>query len=599
MIEQVTINDLGVIERAELGLHPGFNVVTGETGAGKTMVVTALGLLLGARAEATAVRSGAARASVDAELALAPSHPAMQQALEAGVVTEEDLEETGAEAADAEVTGADAAGADGAPSSSCSLLLGRAVSAKGRSRASVAGRPVPVAVLGGIGAELVTVHGQSDQIRLKSAATQRAALDRYAGGELAAALQQYQQGYRRYIQDRAELEEITSNELERRREAEHLQQALEAIDAVEPVPGEDAELKAESLKLENLESLREAARAAQAALAGADEAEAVEPGPNAVERVESALAALTAEADQDEQLGQVSRQISEISALLTDAAAELGGYVSELDDSGPERLAEVHQRRAQIDRILRLYGPEITDVLAWAAESRSRLDTLHSDEDRIAELTAAVQDQQAQLWTQAEQLRGLRRAAGERLSVAVGAELAELSMPHARLEVVVDAVEDLGPQGADTVSFLLSPHAGAHALPLGKGASGGELSRIMLALEVVLASYDAAATFIFDEVDAGVGGKAAAQIGRRLALLAQHAQVIVVTHLPQVAAHADQHIRVFKTSDAAEGVTASDVRALTEAERVEELARMLAGDEGSAAAKTHAQELIDAAKETI
>lgn len=578
MIEQVIISDLGVIERAELELHPGFNVVTGETGAGKTMVVTALGLLLGARAEATAVRSGAQRASVDAEVTLPTGHPGQTRAVEAGVALEENAETEG--------TG-----------SGHTLLLGRALSAKGRSRASVGGRPVPVTVLGEIGSELVTVHGQSDQIRLKSAATQRAALDAYAGEEMHRLLEHYQAQYASYQRQRAELEEITAHELERRREAESLQQALESIDAVEPRSGEDEELKAESVKLENIESLRDAARIAQAALAGADAAEAVEPVPNAVEQVEAASSALTVVQDQDDQLAEISRQISDVSALITDAASQLGLYAAGLDDSGPERLAEVHQRRAQIDRLLRLYGPEVEDVLTWAEESRDRLHTLQSDEDRIEELTSAVSQQETELWELAAQLLHQRTEAGARLAEAVGEELHALAMPHASLTVEVKETSQLGAEGADTVAFLLSPHAGSAPLPLGKGASGGELSRVMLAMEVVLAEQDEAATFIFDEVDAGVGGKAAAQIGRRLAALAQHAQVIVVTHLPQVAAHADQHIRVFKTSDAASGVTASDVRGLSEQERVEELARMLAGHEASDAAKTHARELIDAAKQ--
>lgn len=574
MIEHLSISGLGVIERAELELAPGFNVVTGETGAGKTMVVTAFGLLLGARAEASTVRSGSQRAAVDAEIMVAADHPARDRAAEAGV-----LEEQGRESADEP------------------LLLGRSVSSKGRSRASVAGRAVPVSVLGQVGAELVTVHGQSDQLRLKSAAAQRAALDSYAGAEFAQLLADYQQRFRTYQQHKAELEQITAHELERRREAEHLQQALEAIDAVEPVPGEDEQLKAESIKLENVETLREAARTAQAVLSGGDAAEVVEPGPHAAQLLEAAQSALTPVTDQDQELQQLAQQLAEVSALLSDAASQLGLYAASLDETGPERLAQIHARRAEIDKLLRLYGPEITDVLAWAEQSRTRLSTLQSDADRIQELTDAVQQQEKQLRTQAEELTRRRREAGQRLTKAVEGELAALAMPQARLRVQTDPVPELGLHGADTVALLLSPHSGAEPLPLGKGASGGELSRVMLALEVVLAEQQQAGTFIFDEVDAGVGGKAAVQIGRRLAALAQHAQVIVVTHLPQVAAYADHHIRVHKSSDAAAGVTASDVRALDHSERVGELARMLAGQEDSESARAHAAELLQRAGE--
>ncbi|WP_300345830.1 DNA repair protein RecN [Nesterenkonia sp.] len=569
MIEHLTISGLGVIDRAELELDPGFTVVTGETGAGKTMVVTAFGLLLGARAEASAVRTGAERAAVDAAIAVPAGHPARRRLQEAEIIDDD---------------------GDDDP-----LLLGRVISAKGRSRASAAGRPVPISLLGEIGAELVTVHGQSDQLRLKSAAAQRRALDSFAGAEFAQLLENYQQDFSRYTAQKAELEEITAHEIERRREAEQLQQALESIDEVDPQPGEDEQLRAETLKLENVEALREAARTAQQALTGADAAEAVEPGPNAAELLETSAAALAPVTDQDPELETIAQQLSDVSALLSDAASQLGIYAAGLDESGPERLAQVHQRRAELDRLMRLYGPEIDDVLAWADQARRRLSTLDSDAERIEELTASVSELEQQLQRQAEDLTRRRREAGRQLAEAVGEELAALAMPHAELVVEVTAEEQLSRHGADTVAILLSPHPGSAPLPLGKGASGGELSRVMLALEVVLAAQAAAGTFIFDEVDAGVGGVAAVQIGRRLAKLARHAQVIVVTHLPQVAAYADQHIHVRKTADAAAGVTASDVRALSDAERVEELARMLAGQEDSASAKAHASELLQTA----
>lgn len=569
MIEHVTIGGLGVIDRAELNLHPGFTVVTGETGAGKTMVVTALGLLLGARAESSAVRAGAAKAAVDAEIQIPAEHPALGIAAEAVAIEEDEEAEP--------------------------LLIGRSISAKGRSRATISGRPVPVSVLGAVGAELVTVHGQSDQLRLKSPAAQRRVLDTYAGPDLLQLLNAYQEAYDTYQRAKAELEEITAHEVERRREAEQLQQALEAIDAVDPQPGEDQALKAESMKLENIEGLRESARTAQAALSGADAAEAVDPDANAAQLIEAALTGLSAVSDQDAELAEISRQIGEVSTLLSDAAAQLGVYAAGLDESGPERLAQVHQRRADIDRLQRLYGPGVEEVLQWAEESRRRLDTLTSDADRIEELTATVGQLQDRLRELAADLTRRRTEAGHVLAEAVGEELSELSMPHARLQVDVAATEEFTRYGADAVQILLSPHAGAQPLPLAKGASGGELSRVMLALEVVLAEQATAGTFIFDEVDAGVGGKAAVQIGRRLAKLARHSQVIVVTHLPQVAAYADQHIRVFKTSDSSAGVTASDVGPLAPEQRIEELARMLAGQEDSESARAHAAELLQRA----
>ena len=582
MIDHVTISDLGVIDRAELELHPGLNVVTGETGAGKTMVVTALGLLLGARAEATSVRSGAKRAAVDAELRVTGEHRAVELARDAGALIDGDGDGTDVEAA---------------------LLLGRSVSAAGRSRASVAGRGVPVSLLGEIGSSLVTVHGQSDQLRLKSASAQRRALDSYAGAEFGELLRSYRRRFEEYRAMAAELEEITTHERQRRLEAEQLQQALEQIDQVDPQPGEEERLKEEALKLENVESLRDAARTAQHALSGPDAAEVLRDAPSAVELVESASSALISVQDQDHEIATITEQISSIAALLDDAASQLGIYAAGLDESGPERLAEVHQRRADLDRLLRLYGPDVDAVLVWAQESRRRLATLQSDEDRIETLSAETARREEDLRGEAAELLRRRTEAGKRLASAVEHELSTLAMPQARMVVEVADVEELGPHGADTVTMLLAPHTGSQPLPLGKGASGGELSRVMLAIEVVLAVHDSAGTFIFDEVDAGVGGKAAVQIGRRLAMLAQHVQVIVVTHLPQVAAWAQHHIRVYKSSveassgaeAPAEGFTSSDVRALHAEERVSELARMLAGQEDSESARAHAKELLDAA----
>ncbi|MDO5492884.1 MAG: DNA repair protein RecN [Nesterenkonia sp.] len=591
MIDEVRISDLGVIEGAELRLHPGFNVVTGETGAGKTMVVTALGLLLGARAESSAVRRGAERAQVDAELTVRGDHRVVRLAEEAGAWVRED-EDTieGPE---------DGAGRDAGETA---LMLGRTVSAKGRSRAGVSGRAVPISVLGEVGSALVTVHGQTDQLRLRSAGAQRRALDGYAGEEFAALLAEYRSRYADLRAERAELEDITAHERRRRLEAEQLQQALEQIDEVDPQPGEDAELKAEALKLENVEDLREAASAASAALSGPDVAESVDDAPHAVALVERARSALSAVSDQDPELAETAAQIESVSAMLNDAAGQLGAYASSLDESGPERLAQVHQRRADLDRLTRLYGPDVEAVVAWAEESRTRLSTLQSDGDRIEVLRASVAEAETQLWEQAAELRRRRIRAAELLAEAVGTELAALSMPHATMVVDVAETEELGPDGADAVAMLLAPHAGAQPLPLGRGASGGELSRVMLAIEVVLAAYDSADTFIFDEVDAGVGGRAAVQIGRRLAMLAEHVQVIVVTHLPQVAAFAQNHIRVHKSSvlddSASGGFTASDVRSLSDEERVDELARMLAGQEDSASARAHARELIADASAT-
>ncbi|GAB13993.1 DNA repair protein RecN [Arthrobacter globiformis NBRC 12137] len=573
MLEELRIRDLGVITDATLPLGPGLSVVTGETGAGKTMVVTAVGLLLGARSDAGAVRSGAKSASAEAVVQLRSGHFALERARDAGAEIEEF--DGGAE-----------------------LLLSRRLGADGRSRAFLGGRAAPVGVLAEIGESLVVVHGQTDQIRLKGAAAQREALDKFAGEGLASMLGGFQDLYSSWKSSQAELDTLRSAERERLREAESLEAALAEIDAVDPQPGEDEALKAEAVKLANVEELRIAATTAHQALIAEDFGEA----GDATSLVDAAKRTLEHVAEHDEELGSAAARLAEVGFLLNDIATELASYQAGLDSEGPERLAEIEERRASLAKLVRKYAPSIDEVLEWAENSRARFDELQGDSTRIENLEAEVARAGTELKKQAAAISKVRAKAAKDLSARVSAELKALAMADATLVITIDAATQLGPHGADEISFLLQPHSGAPARPLGKGASGGELSRVMLAIEVVLAAVDPVPTFVFDEVDAGVGGRAAVEIGRRLAMLARHVQVLVVTHLPQVAAFADQHIRVTKTSvrgadgSTTKGFTSSDVQLLDEAERVRELARMLAGQEDSETAQAHAQELLDDAK---
>jgi DNA repair protein RecN (Recombination protein N) len=573
MLEELRIRDLGVITDAILPLGPGLSVVTGETGAGKTMVVTAVGLLLGARSDAGAVRSGAKSASAEAVLKLDAGHAAVARSREAGAEVEE---------------------FDGG----VELLLARSVGADGRSRAYLGGRAAPVGVLAEIGETLVVVHGQSDQIRLKSPVAQRGALDKFAGESFAGTLAAYQDLYAHWHASQGELDALRSAARERLREAESLQAALAEIDAVDPQPGEDDSLKAEAVKLANVEELRIAASAAHQALIAEDFGEEAD----ATTLVDAAKRTLEHVAEHDEELGSAAARLAEVGFLLNDIAAELASYQAALDTEGPERLAEIEDRRASLAKLVRKYAPSIDEVLVWAEAARARHEELQDDSTRIESLDAEVARAEAELRKKAAAISKARTKAAKDLSARVSAELTALAMADATLVINVESAAQLGPFGADEISFLLQPHSGAPARPLGKGASGGELSRVMLAIEVVLAAVDPVPTFVFDEVDAGVGGRAAVEIGRRLAMLAQHVQVLVVTHLPQVAAFANQHIRVTKTSvrgadgATATGFTSSDVQLLDESERVRELARMLAGQEDSESAQAHAQELLDDAK---
>ncbi|GAA1677176.1 DNA repair protein RecN [Citricoccus zhacaiensis] len=595
MIEYLSINGLGVIGDAAVELDPGFTVVTGETGAGKTMVVTALNLLLGARADAGAVRHGASRATVEAGFLLDAGHAAVGIASDAGAVLDEEAPDRGP-GTDADAVPEPDGGAPAGGRGDVALVVTRSVGAagsSGRSRASAGGRGVPVALLGELGEHLVAVHGQTDQLRLKSPAAQRHALDSFAGPELAETLTAYQRDFEAWRRAAAELEEITSNEQDRAREAENLQRSLEEIDDAAVREGEDEEVRALIQRLENVEELRAASLGAHTHLAGGDAADAVEI-PSAEALIEAARQSLLQAPGQDDELTGLSQRLAEVGILLADASADLAGYAARLDDDAASDLDSAQSRLAELTRLMRLYGPELSDVIRWAETHRPRLEALQGDSGRIEELTAEVTRLEQRVLSGASELTRLRTAGAVTLSGLVSDELHALSMPDATFHATVTAGGQPGPHGADEVRLLLQPHAGAEPRPLGKGASGGELSRVMLALEVVLAATDPVPTFVFDEVDAGVGGEAAVQIGRRLARLARHVQVIVVTHLPQVAAFADRHLKVTKNSDGDAGFTTSDVATLEGEERVGELARMLAGRADSGSARDHARELLEA-----
>ncbi|KAA1419726.1 DNA repair protein RecN [Mumia zhuanghuii] len=562
MWHEIRLSSLGVIADAELELGPGLTVLTGETGAGKTMVVTALGLLRGARADAGLVRHGADRLRVEATV-------------DVGALPEVKvlLDET-----PAETDGDD-------------LVLARTIGKDGRSRAYLGGASVPAGMLARLSEQLVAVHGQSDQHRLLQAGAQRAALDRF--GDLTAALATYRPGYARLIESRRELEELTSASQERARELDVLVFGLDEIAEVAPEEGEDDALRVEESRLAHAESLALAAAEAHGLLSDTDDAADV------LDLLGRAGSVLDGVREHDPALDAQARRLDEIRFTVSDVAAELASYADGVEVD-PARLAAVSERRAALAGLTRKYGPELSDVLAWAEDARRRATALQGDDGRIAELTEEIARLEADLLAQAADITARRRESAVRLAAEVGTELEALAMPHARIDVAVRAPEapepsDLGPDGIDTVELLLAANAGAAPRPLAKGASGGELSRVMLALEVVLADKASVPTFVFDEVDAGIGGRAAIEVGRRLARLASGAQVLVVTHLPQVAAFGDRHYHVLKSDDGT--VTTSGVALLDDDARVAELSRMLAGLEGSATAEAHARELVALAAE--
>ena len=568
MITELRITDLGVISDAVLALHPGLTVVTGETGAGKTMIVTSIDLLLGGRADPKAVRTGARRAVVEGRFS------------EISAETVRRVEAAGGEL-DGGVDGADE-GAVG----DAELLVARQITPGGRTRAFVGGAQVPIGRIEDLVGDLVTVHGQSEQVRLAGRDRQRELLDRFAGMEQQTRLTTYRACYDVLRGAQSELDRLRTEAQERAREIDLLRFGLDEIERVAPQPGEDVALAEEAQRLQASDDLRADAATAIVALAGSDD----EAG--------GALAALAYARQASERLAAadgeakpLAGRIREIGYLLTELAGDLSSYLAGLEVE-PGRLELIAERRFELAGLLRKYGSSCDEVLAWSARAAARLAALELADDRVGELAERIAVVQADLAKLADQLHEARVEAAGEFVERVRGELAALAMPHARLQFELTPV-DLGPTGADQVDLLFSANPGSAPRSLGKVASGGEMSRVRLAVEVVLADGGGSVTFVFDEVDAGVGGAVAVEIGRRLALLARHRQVIVVTHLAQVAAFADRHFVVVKSDDGQ--VTTSGVREVAERDRAVELARMMAGIETTESALAHAGELLELA----
>jgi DNA repair protein RecN (Recombination protein N) len=573
VLAEMRIQGLGVIDDATLDLHPGLTVVTGETGAGKTMVVTGLHLLSGGRAEVSRVRTGAAKAVVEGRFEAPDGSRAAAVAGEAGAEPDE----------------------DGA------LIAVRTVASDGRSRAHLGGRSVPVGLLNELSEQLIAVHGQNDQLRLLRPAEQRAVIDRFAGAEVAATLAEYRRVRQEWLAVSTELTERTERSRELAREADLLRHGLTEIESVNPQPGEDDALVIKARRLGDVEALRELAGGASFAVTGSPEGDSDAPGALGL----LAEARRRMAGAEDPRLRDLEPRLAEASVLLADVGAELTAYLEGLD-ADPEALAAVLARQAELKQLTRKYAADVDGVLAWASNASERLAGLDTSEEALAELAKRRTELAGELARHAEALTAQRITAADDLSKAVTEELGGLAMPHSVIEVTVrpkptETTDSLalsvrgqlvhaGPDGVDEVELLLRAHSGAEPLPVHKAASGGELSRVMLAIEVVLAHADPVPTLVFDEVDAGVGGRAAVEIGRRLARLARSHQVVVVTHLAQVAAFADRHIVVDKR--AMGGVIGADVRTMDEPERVIELARMLAGMDSTETGRAHAEELL-------
>lgn len=558
MISELRISHLGVIAEAAVELDTGFTVVTGETGAGKTMFVSALSLLMGRKVGSGVVRKGAEKAEVE------------------GIFTDvaepvrERIEEAGGSADD-------------------EAIISRTVALKGRARATAGGRTVPISVLTDISSDLITLHGQSEQLRLKGAAQQRHLLDAAGGTALAEVADRYRAAFENWRETEARVSRIKDSTAARRERILWLRGCLETIDKVRPEPGEDETLAAQSAKLGAAAEITRAVGAAHDLLLGSE----IDDAGAAVDLVHQAISTIADVEGSDKELVTIREALGDAVLRLSDSAAELSSYLSGFDELGETSLEETEARRAELGT-LAPYGQDVAEVLDFESRSAAELAELEAEDRDLGGLDAELDSARETMEAAASALTEIRKATADEFSAAVSEELTALSMPKATVAFEISEREPTT-HGADEVRLTFAAHESSIPDDIAKIASGGELSRVMLAIEVVRAASESIPTYVFDEVDAGVGGKAAVEIGRRLAKLAQGAQVIVVTHLPQVAAWADTHVTIVKDDDAE--TVRSGVQELTDEERVVELSRMLAGMDDSASAKAHAAELLDNARQ--
>lgn len=562
MLEELEIHNLGPIRSALIAPAGGMTAITGETGAGKSMLLSAIRLISGGPSDGGRVSVGASVAWAQGVFEVASSPAAVAAAHEAGFEPE-----------------------DG------ELFLSRKVPASGRSRSMLSGRSVPRSVLGSIAAELVTIHGQADQLRIASSARQREFLDRYAGDDVA--LVAYGKAWNALRAMDERLERLSSQESSMRQQADYLRESIERINRIDPQPGEMAELRARRDRIENAAEIAEGVNRALSALDASQVVDDVESSSatDLIDRASQALRAIHV----DGVFSELADRLDSISTDLSDVVFTLSGEVD--NDLGMEDLDAINGRIHELDELVRRWGPELSDVIAWRDQAVFDLEDLDASPEKVSQLQAEREKLFGEALKAARAVSKRRAAAAKELAAKVTAELESLAMSGSKLEIRVSEREHLDASGADGIDFLFTPFPGSPQMPMGKSASGGELSRLMLALELVAAEKHVVAggsvppmTFIFDEVDAGVGGKTAVELGARLAKLAQSAQVIVVTHLPQVASWADEQYVVAK-GEMDDGSIATTINQVRGEARVHEIARMLSGSESEASLE-HAEELL-------
>jgi DNA repair protein RecN (Recombination protein N) len=553
MLTELRIRNFAIIEQVTLPLAEGFNVLSGETGAGKSIIVGALGLLLGERASADLIRSGAEKATVEGVFDVSDVKGIVELADERGIEVEDDT-----------------------------LVLKREIATNGRGRAWINGATVTATVLAEIGRQLVNLHGQHDAQTLIDGESQRRILDAFGGAEPQAALVRATYGELSGI--RREITSLSSRRAEAEKRADYLRHVAKEIEDARLSPGEDAKLEDEARVLENADELRTLANSLNELLSGEDASVLTQLGAaqrplTSIERIDPSAARM------QELFDAGFYALQELARSVEDYAGSV--------DLDPARLDDVRQRRDRLFGLLKKYGPTLDNVVEAGRSARSELDLIDTAQFDLANLTAREVDARRRLSAEAEKLTDMRLSAAKKLAKAVDALLPPLGMPDGRFSVALVARDESTAEGAEDVEFRVALNVGHDDRPLARVASGGELSRVMLALKTILARVDCVPTLIFDEVDAGIGGRVGLQVGDTLRRVAKEHQVFAISHLPQIAARAHHHIVVAKGAKG--GVTTADITVLEGTSRVSEIARMLGGDPESKVSRAHARELLEAA----
>lgn len=553
MLTELRIRNFAIIEQVTLPLGEGFNVLSGETGAGKSIIVGALGLLLGERASADLIRSGAEKATVEGVFDVSMIKGVAELADERGIEVEDDT-----------------------------LVLKREISANGRGRAWINGATVTATVLAEIGRQLVNLHGQHDAQTLLDAESQRKILDAFGGAETQAGL--VRSTHAELTSVRREISSLTARRAEAEKRADYLRHVAREIEDARLIPGEDTRLEDEARLLENADELRTLASSLGELLSGEDASVLSQLGAaqrplTAIERIDPAAARM------QELFDTAFYALQELARSVEDYAGSV--------DLDPARLGEVRQRRDRLFGLLKKYGPTLDNVIEAGKSARGELDLIDTAGFDIANLTAREADARRRLVTEAEKLSEMRLSAARKLAKAVDALLPSLGMPDGRFSASLTTRDEPTAEGGEDVEFRVALNVGHEDRPLARVASGGELSRVMLALKTILARVDRVPTLIFDEVDAGIGGRVGLQVGDTLRRVAKEHQVFAISHLPQIAARAHHHIVVSKGAKG--GVTTADINVLEGTGRVSEIARMLGGDPESKVSRAHARELLESA----